>query len=316
MAHQGVVDEFVAAILVAFDPSRPPEMRAAAQAYCERIKNSSDGWKLCLQKLHQIGKQPTGRPEVKFWCLQIILTLIRTRWNALTEEERNYLRGSLMLFIRDVIPTVNQTTFIKTKLSVCLVNIIIHDFPQRWPKFFTDFFSMLDKGPEVVDMFLRVLKTIDQDIVTRDPKWGIDEQKRSAQIKDAMREKAMKGIVDAIHGVVVACHASKPELAKMALDVLGDYISWIEIGLIANERFIPMLYKFLLNPTLQHDACDCISEVVYKRMPATKKLAIINQTRIVDMLKGLDLKGTSEAFQIKIASLANTLGCQVLECRK
>eukprot|EP00456_Euglypha_rotunda_P059987 TRINITY_DN50182_c0_g1_i2.p1 TRINITY_DN50182_c0_g1~~TRINITY_DN50182_c0_g1_i2.p1 ORF type:complete len:121 (-),score=14.29 TRINITY_DN50182_c0_g1_i2:11-373(-) len=106
-SHQGS-DDFVGAVLVAFDPSRAPELRTAAQAYCERIKTSADGYKLCLLKLHQIGKQPQGRPEVKFWCLQVVLGVVDSKWTSLTDEDRGQIRSSLMVFIREIGRAVQQ----------------------------------------------------------------------------------------------------------------------------------------------------------------------------------------------------------------
>jgi hypothetical protein len=50
-------DDFSAAVLLMFDPSQPPALIQQAKAYCDQIKASQDGWKLCLQKLHEIGKK-------------------------------------------------------------------------------------------------------------------------------------------------------------------------------------------------------------------------------------------------------------------
>lgn len=124
--------------------------------YCASIQSSPDGWRLCLQQLHNVSVSG-GSDHVKFWCLQVLHAVSDTRYGAMGEEDRSVLRRSLMLYVRDVIPAVPQSSFIKTKLCTVFVNIVKHDYPTLWPTFFTDFLSLLDKGPEVIDVFVRLL---------------------------------------------------------------------------------------------------------------------------------------------------------------
>ncbi len=42
------------------------------------------------------------------------------------------------------------------------------DYPQRWPTFFTDLLQSLGLGTVAVDIYLRVLRAIDSDVVDRD----------------------------------------------------------------------------------------------------------------------------------------------------
>lgn len=130
-------DDFVRAVLLTFDPSLPSVgLKAAAVEYCDRIVQSADGWRLCLQKLHEVSLA-RGPDQVIFWCLLQLYDVVSKRYAGMSEEEKTVMRRSLMLFVRDVVPVVQQSSFIKNKLCTILVLIIKHDYPNVWPTFFT-----------------------------------------------------------------------------------------------------------------------------------------------------------------------------------
>lgn len=72
-----------------------------------------------------------------------------------------------------------------------------------------------------------------------------------------------------------AYETSQPELVCMCLDVVGKYVSWIEITLVANDRFVPVLLRFLNQPLLRESAADCIYEVISKGMDPMAKLRLV-----------------------------------------
>ena len=61
----------------------------------------------------------------------------------------------------------------------------------------------------------------------------------------------------------------------MCLDVIGAYVSWIDVALIANERFVQVLLRFMAMPLLRESACDCVHEIVCKGMEPTAKTTLI-----------------------------------------
>ena len=84
--------------------------------------------------------------------------------------------------------------------------------------------------------------------------------------------------------LVVACQTSQQAIAREVLATLVDYISWIDIHLIANQKWIPLFYKFLTIPALQNEACQCLVEVVYKGIAdKQKKLELLQQLRCADL---------------------------------
>jgi len=234
-------DDFVRAVLLTFDPTLPAGgIRAAAHSYCEQVKASPDGWRLCLQQLHSV-TLARGSDQVKFWCLNVLNEVAEKRYAAFSDEERTVMRRSLMLYVRDVIPPVAPLAgFLQNKLCGIFVHIVKHDYLQAWPSFFSDFLSMLDKGPDVIDVFVRLLRTVDEEVVqsagggssgmqadSKDNRSSKNpEHERCTAIKDRMRERDVPAIVDAIISICNLYHQSRPALVAAALDAFSDYVSW------------------------------------------------------------------------------------------
>ena len=52
----------------------------------------------------------------------------------------------------------------------------------------------------------------------------------------------------------------------MCLEVITAYVSWIDINLIANQRFVDALLRYMSIKNLREAACDCIHGIIIKGM--------------------------------------------------
>ena len=57
--------------------------------------------------------------------------------------------------------------------------------------------------------------------------------------------------------------------------MIGAYVSWIEINLVANDKFVAVLLKYLRMELLRESACECIHEVLSKGMDPVAKLKLV-----------------------------------------
>lgn len=78
----------------------------------------------------------------------------------------------------------------------------------------------------------------------------------------------------------------------MCLDVVGKYISWIDIGLIANDKFVPVILRFMSMPLLRESACDCIHEIISKGMDPIAKIKLVES--FTDVLENVGVLNLSE----------------------
>lgn len=56
----------------------------------------------------------------------------------------------------------------KNKLAQLVSMVFVVDYPTAWPGFFTDMMQFAQVGHEAADIYLRILKAIDMEVVDRD----------------------------------------------------------------------------------------------------------------------------------------------------
>lgn len=61
----------------------------------------------------------------------------------------------------------------------------------------------------------------------------------------------------------------------MCLEIVGHYVSWMDIGFFANERMVALLLKFLTVESLREAACECVHEIISKGMEPVAKTSLI-----------------------------------------
>ena len=57
--------------------------------------------------------------------------------------------------------------------------------------------------------------------------------------------------------------------------MVGLYIAWIDIGLVANDRLVGLLLQYIQAPLLRESACDAIHEIISKGMEPSAKTELI-----------------------------------------
>ena len=73
-------------------------------------------------------------------------------------------------------------------------------------------------------------------------------------------------------------------------------MSWIDINLIANDKFVSVLLKFMSQPFLRESTCDCIHEIISKGMdPLTKTKLIESFTSVLKSAGVLDVDEVTDA---------------------
>lgn len=95
-------------------------------------------------------------------------------------------------------------------------------------------------------MFCRVLNAMDDELISMDYPRNGEEVAVAGRIKDAMRQQCVPQIVGAWYDVVSMYKNSDPDLCASALDCTRRFVSWIDIGLVANDTFVRLLFELML----------------------------------------------------------------------
>lgn len=161
-------------------------------------------------------------------------------------------------------------------------------------------------------MFARVLISLDDDLLSQDYPRNADEAADAGRVKDAMRAQCVPQIALHWHDAAVSLRAADPATAAVALDAARRCISWIDVALVANDVFVPLLFDIALSPgsaaPLAAAAVGCLSAVAAKRMDARAKVALLRS--LLSAQQGLG----SPDSGLKMATLVTTYAAEALEC--
>lgn len=296
-----------------------PASQSRALQYFEHLKNSSDGWKLCIQTL--ISQETIQKPDyVKFFCLQVVEHFVKQKYPQCLVEDQVFLRDFLAQFtqLQCSLDSIEKS-FILNKAAQVFGLMFLVDYPYRWPTFFSDLLNLIGSGHRAaVDFYLRILLDINSEVADREIIRTQRELERNTLIKDAMRDDCVPKLVESWHSVMAMFASEHPEVVCLCLEVLGGYVAWVDIELIANERFVSLLVPFFSMPEIRESACDCVYEIIAKGMePAAKTNLVESFASVLERAGILSISNNSfldqdEDFVSKLARLLNGMGQALL----
>uniref|UniRef100_A0A3B4DM72 Exportin-T n=1 Tax=Pygocentrus nattereri TaxID=42514 RepID=A0A3B4DM72_PYGNA len=279
-----------------------------ALAYFEQLKESQDGWEVCGEAL---AKGIYSDDHVKFFCFQVLEHQIKYRHGSLTGAQQQLIRETLMKWLQlQLMSTQSEKPFIKNKAAQVFALTFIMEYLTVWPKFFFDLLSLVGLSPHGLDIYLRTLMAIDAEVVDRDILHSPEETRRNTLIKDSMRENCIPALVESWYQILQTYQQSNSELTCQCLEVVGAYVSWIDLNLIANDRFVNLLLSHMSVEELREEACDCLFEIVNKGMDPVDKTKLVESLSQVLQSAGFFIVEQEEDvdFLAKFSRLVNGMG--------
>ncbi|XP_016889997.1 exportin-T isoform X2 [Cynoglossus semilaevis] len=273
MACQSVTAVMDEQALLGLNPNADARYRQRAVAYFEQLKESQDAWEVCAEAL---AKGIYNDDHVKFFCFQVLEHQIKFRHAGLSAAQQQLIRETLMKWLQCQLMNVQpEKPFIKNKAAQVFALTFVMEYLTLWPKFFFDILSLVGLNPHGIDIYLRTLMAIDGEVVDRDIMHSPEETRRNTLIKDSMREQCIPSLVESWFQILQTYQQSHPELTCQCLEVVGAYVSWIDLNLIANDRFVNLLLSQMSVDSLREEACDCLYEIVNKGMDPVDKTKLV-----------------------------------------
>ena len=208
--------------------------------------------------------------------------------------------------------TAENVNMVRPKFAQTLVLFFVEEFPSGWPNFFDELIQLLPRHPMHVDMFLRILDTIDEMVVSTEFPRTAFEIERNTRLKDALREGPMGSIVTAWFNVLSSCVQSQPQLVSLTLTVMKKYAPWIDIQFFTRPEFMRMMASFLASEKLQKEAAKCIAAITGKGMPPIDKLELIRRFNLLQMCREARPQRNTR-FAVYMARWINELGRHILD---
>ncbi|EOA33575.1 hypothetical protein CARUB_v10019717mg [Capsella rubella] len=314
------MDDLEKAIVISFD-STDSALKSQAVSYCQQIKETPSICSICIEKLWF-----SKVVQVQFWCLQTLQDVLSVKYVSMSSDEKTYVRKSVFSMAclevidnENAVRVVEGPPFVKNKLAQVLVTLIYFEYPLIWPSVFLDFMPHLSKGAVFIDMFCRVLNSLDDELISLDYPRTPEETSVAARVKDAMRQQCVPQIVRAWYEIVSLYWNSDPDLSATVLDCMRRFVSWIDITLVANGVFVPLLFELILSDGLSDQvrgaAAGCVLAMVSKRMDPPSKLSLL-QTLQISRVFGLVSGDVDSELVSAISALLTGYAVEVLECHK
>ncbi|KAL5516022.1 hypothetical protein EMCRGX_G001278 [Ephydatia muelleri] len=288
-----------------------PAQRQLTLRYFEQLKFSPDGWKICAADFTQ---KHHSDDQVKFLCLQVVESFIRERYFTCSDDDVVFLRTLLFSWLQT---QYNEKSFIRNKMAQLFGLAFVQDYPLKWASFFADLLRCLQPGLVwAVDMYLRILMAIDENVVDRQTIHTAEEHARNVAIKDNMRDTCVPQLVESWYEIMMAYEHMDPFICCLTMDVVGAYVSWIDINLIANDRFVGLLLKYLSVKLLRENAAACLNNIVSKGMEPLAKNNLVESFFKILVSVGVFTSATSEDmdvdFETTLAKLMSGMGCALV----
>ncbi|UYV62673.1 XPOT [Cordylochernes scorpioides] len=268
---------------------------------------------------------------------RILLTEDSNRYAEADDFQQNQVHQFIKQWIlhqaqrRGAVSTRNKSAQI-----VALAFLV--DFPARWPAFFQDLAggTLVSAGtPAALDFYLRVLHTINCEIADKDishtpqllpddEMWLVfQELVRNTLIKDSMRDHCVRDLVSSWLTIVKVWWSQQTmwpslesDVVNLCLDVVGSYVAWIDIGLVANDDFVTTLLSLLARTEFREAAADCLREIIAKGMDPRAKATLVESflEKLTQVGAFQVIKNEEDSeYVVKLSRLMNVMGTSLVE---
>lgn len=301
-------------VLQNLEPKADVAAQQHALARLEQLKNSEAGWQFCMSTLMS---GMTQHNHLRFFCFQVVEHYIKNHYNNENLADQQRVREFLSCWIQLQCTQLGrqEATFLRNKAAQVFALVFVRDYPLHWADFFGDLIKTLSFGPHAVDIYVRVLKAIDSEVADRDIIHTPQEAERNAAIKNAMRGSCVEKLVESWYHILKTYETSNPELVNQCLEVIGAYVAWIDIALVANGRFIELLLSLLHRIESREAATDCLHDIISKGMEPLDKLQLIETLVPVLQSSGMlkPLQDDETDFSCKLSRLVNGIGLNLID---
>ncbi|WKY05146.1 hypothetical protein Q1695_005846 [Nippostrongylus brasiliensis] len=288
-----------------------PARQAQLYHYLETLKTDENGWR---KSSDIIIANNLSTDEEHFLLLQVVEDYLTRRYAAADADSVMCIRSLLSNWIQKLSTRPNQPSFLFNKMAHIFSLVFAADFPDRWPSFMDDIFLSrgLDSVPLVV-FYLKTLLAIDSEVVDRDIQRSKSTFDRNTKIKDYMRDICIPQIVQSWWTILERC--SDVTAQCLCLDAVAAYVDWIDVELVANDVFVPLVIARLGNNDISESAVRAVSALIQKGMPPTKKLSLV--TALCDVMRNNHLisvnPNSDHEDVLRAGSLLSSVGSVLID---
>jgi exportin-T len=196
-----------------------------------------------------------------------------------------------------------------------IVLLFKNDYLVGWPMFFDNLLDLIKtgNGDAAIETFLNICIMIDEEVVCKYINRGENELAENTLLKDVMREKDIPKLVETWINEFTNYYKSNSTIGEQCLKLFGLYVSWIDIGLILQDRLLNSLFQCFSMPALRIAACECLTCIVSKGMSSSDKLKMLQDLNLIGILGNIADSDDPE-FEERVSKLLNITGLELCSC--
>ncbi|KAL1462770.1 hypothetical protein WDU94_014579 [Cyamophila willieti] len=227
----------------------------AAQEVLTALKEHPDAWTRVDTILEYSQNQQT-----KFYALQILEEVIKTRWKALPREQcdgiKKYIVG-LIIKTSSTPESLEGEKMYLNKLNMILVQVLKREWPKNWQSFIPDIVGASKTNESLCQNNMVILKLLSEEVF--DFSGGQLTQAKAKHLKDSMCSQFSQ--------IFTLCQfvletSSNASLVGATLETLLRFLNWIPLGYIFETNLISTLIeKFLNVPLFRNVTLKCLTEI-------------------------------------------------------
>ncbi|XP_057324620.1 exportin-1 [Microplitis mediator] len=231
------------------------EQQKIAQEVLTTLKEHPDAWTRVDTILEYSQNQ-----ETKFYALQILEQVIKTRWKVLPRNQcegiKKYIVGLIIKTSSDPETMENSRVYLN-KLNIILVQILKREWPKNWESFIGDIVGASKTNESLCQNNMAILKLLSEEVF--DFSSGQLTQTKAKHLKDTMCSEFSQ--IFHLCQFVMDNSPNVP-LVAVTLETLLRFLNWIPLGYIFETKLITtLIFKFLNVPIFRNVTLKCLIEI-------------------------------------------------------
>ena len=223
----------------------------------------------------------------------------------LDEESLGYVREHLLRYAQQRYGTGSSdidSAALQNKLTQTLTYLFTSLYPNSWTSFLDDFRNLAGESlgitnPPATILYLRILRSVHDEIADVMIPRTQDEQKRCNDLKDLIRARDAQKIATSWQEILSRWRNIDLDTVEFCLRCVSRYVSWIDISLVVNPDMLQYLWDLAgqqgvtssesREGKVRDSAIDTFTEIVAKKMPPGDKVQLIKFLNLPEVLAQL-----------------------------
>lgn len=231
------------------------EQQKAAQTALNQFKEDPDAW-LLVDKILSDSKHP----QTKYLGLQILDSVIMTRWKVLPRDQCLGIRNFVVNFIiraSDTEESLKEHRTLLNKLNLVLVSILKQEWPHNWPTFINEIIAACRSNLTICENNMIILRLLSEEVFD----YSADQMTsaKTRNLKTTMCNEFSQ-IFQLCQEILTS--ANQSNLIKATLETLLRFCNWIPLGYIFETPLIETLRtRFLEIPDFRNTTLQVFTEI-------------------------------------------------------